>query len=93
MDNITIKNTYSKNGKWKFDVEIGDDSNRQMYSVVLDRDYYIYLTNEKIPAGQLIQDVFMFLLSHESKEKIISDFDVRQVKDYFPDFEKDIKVY
>lgn len=91
MDNIDIKNTSSQLGKWQFEVTITNANDNYEYTVTLDKDYYMELTKEKIPAGQLIQDAFMFLLAHEPKDKILKEFDLSQIKDYFPDFEKQIK--
>ncbi len=42
---------------------------------------------------QLIDAAFRFLLDRESKEQILSRFDVSVITRYFPDFEKSLPRY
>ncbi len=70
-------------------VEKGDA--RFKYEVILDEEYYWYLTKGKISQEKLIEESFRFLLERESEDSIFSKFNLKIIKDYFPEYEKVIK--
>ncbi|MGM0441950.1 MAG: hypothetical protein ACQEQC_05990 [Elusimicrobiota bacterium] len=75
----------------EFKVEIIDQKSEEEYRVTLDKDYYQKLTKGKKSPEDLIKDSFEFLLKRESKEMIISRFNLKVISKYFPEYEEKIK--
>ena len=63
------------------------------YNVGLDDEYWQDLTGGKITKEELIKKSFEFLLEREPKESILSRFNLRIIKQYFPEFEEEIRTY
>jgi len=61
------------------------------YNVILDDKYWQELTGGKTSKEELIKKSFNFLLERESKESILSRFDLRIISRYFPEYEQEIK--
>ncbi len=61
------------------------------YKVILDDKYWQELTGGKTSKEELIKNSFNFLLERESKESILSRFDLRIISRYFPEYEQEIK--
>jgi len=61
------------------------------YNVLLDDKYWQELTGGKKSKEELIRKSFDFLLERESKESILSRFDLRIISRYFPEYEQEIK--
>ena len=83
------------NNSWIFNVEIfeGDGSgSKTTHEVALDKDYYMDLTEKgRISPEEFVKKSFEFLLDRESKDSILRRFDIAQINDFFPEFEKEIK--
>jgi hypothetical protein len=80
---------------WKYDVEIfendGSDS-KTSHQVTLDRDYYMDMTEGGlIVPEEFVKKSFQFLLDREPKDTILLQFDIAQINDFFPEYEKEIK--
>lgn len=76
----------------EFTVIISEEGSKTEHIVTLDDDHYEVLTHGKIPKEELIKRSFEFLLERESKESILSRFNLRVIKNYFPEYEEEIKV-
>jgi hypothetical protein len=74
----------------EFGVVVGEKGDQRQYMVTLDDDYYQLLTQGKVSKEELIRKSFQFLLERESKESILSSFNLKVIKNYFPEFEKEI---
>ena len=61
------------------------------YNVGLDDEYWQDLTGGKITKEELIKKSFEFLLEREPKESILFRFNLRIIKQYFPEFEEEIR--
>ncbi|MEA1940403.1 MAG: hypothetical protein U9N03_07065 [Candidatus Caldatribacteriota bacterium] len=61
------------------------------YDVILDDEYWQDLTGAKITKEELIKKSFEFLLERESKESILSRFNLKIINQYFPEFEEKIR--
>jgi hypothetical protein len=58
----------------------------------MDKDYYMDLTeNGRINPEEFIKKSFEFLLERESKDSILRQFNISQINDFFPEYEKEIK--
>jgi hypothetical protein len=83
---ITIK----KENEQEFLVTVEEKGSISNHAVSLDDDYYQKLTGGKMSKEELIEKSFQFLLERESKESILSEFNLRVIKNYFPEYEKEI---
>ena len=80
--------------RWSYLVEVteSDGSGSQTrHEVGMDKVYC-----EKISAGiigpeDFVKKSFEFLLKREDKDFILKEFNVRQIREYFPEFETEIK--
>ena len=76
----------------EFMVIVEEGGDKTDYAVTLDGEYYRRLTGGKITEEELIKKSFQFLLERESKESIFSRFNLRVIKNYFPEYEREIKL-
>ena len=81
-----------KKNEQEFLVTIEEKGSRSEHTVSLEDDYYKNLTDGKISREELIKKSFQFLLERESKKPILSEFNLRIIKNYFPEYEEKIKV-
>jgi len=81
-----------KKNEQEFAVIIKEEDSRTEYLVTLDDATYQNLTNGKITREELIKRSFEFLLERESKESILSKFNVKIIKNYFPEYEEKMKL-
>ena len=76
---------------WEFVVTIsGTDHFTTTHEVVVDNEYYHELTDGRITPKELVRRSIEFLLKKESKESILPSFNLREISDYFPDFENSL---
>ena len=61
------------------------------HKVHVSNDFYKLLTDGKFSCEHLIQASFEFLLERESNNAILSQFDLKVISHYFPEYEKEIK--
>ena len=75
----------------EFAVIVEEDGIKTEHAVTLDDKYYQNLTDGRITKEELIRRSFGFLLERESKESILSRFNLKIIRSYFPEYEKEIK--
>jgi hypothetical protein len=79
----------------RYEVEITENdgsSSMTTHQVTMDKDYYMDLTERgRIIPEEFIKKSFEFLLDRESKDSILRQFDIAQINDYFPEYEKEVK--
>lgn len=80
-----------KKSAGEFLVIVDEGGSKTEHNVELDDEYYQKLTGGKITEEELIKESFEFLLERESKESILSKFNLRVIKRYFPEYEEEIK--
>lgn len=80
-----------KQDEHNYKVTVEEKGSSSEHSVHLDDDYYQKLTQGKISKEELIKKSFEFLLEREPKESILSEFDLRIINHYFPEYEEEIK--
>ncbi len=76
----------------EFLVIVDEKGSKTEYKVQLEDEYYQKLTKGNITKEELIKRSFRFLLRKESKESILSKFNLRIIESYFPGYEGEIKV-
>ncbi len=75
----------------QFAVTVEEKGTKTEYTVTLDDNYWQDLTGGKITKEEFIKNSFEFLLKRESKESILSRFNLTVIKSYFPEFEDEIR--
>ncbi len=80
-----------KKNEGEFIVIVGEENSKTEHNVELDNEYYQKLTGGKITKEELIKKSFEFLLERESNESILSRFNLKIIKGYFPKYEEEIK--
>jgi len=66
----------------EFLVTVEEGGSISSHKVSMDEDYYQKLTGRKITREELIKKSFVFLLERESKESILSKFNLKIIKKY-----------
>jgi hypothetical protein len=78
-------------GEATYQVTVGEGGSRSRHVVTLRKDYHHRLTGGKISPEELIRRSFEFLLQRETKESILSNFDLSVIQRYFPEYENEIR--
>jgi len=86
---IEVQNLSQKNKNWLFKVNIIQDNSQTSHEVQMNLSDYKRLAKARSPE-QLIKDAFIFLLTKEPKESILSHFNLTEIAKYFPEFESKI---
>lgn len=81
-----------KKSETEFEVTVEERGSRTRHTVTLDDGYYEKLSGRKITKEELIERSFKFLLQRESKESILSRFNLKVINRYFPEYEARIKL-
>jgi hypothetical protein len=74
----------------KFSVRVTDDDSTSSHLVTLSGADWDRLGTGYRSPEMFVEACFTFLLQRESKEQILTSFDVSQISGYFPDFERQI---
>lgn len=80
-----------KKNEEEFIVTVEERGNKTAHAVTLNDNYYQDLTDGKITKEELLRRSFEFLLERESKESILSEFNLELIEHYFPEYEEKIK--
>jgi hypothetical protein len=83
---INILESKTPNG-WSFEVNIEEQGSETNHTVTMSQDFYDTLNTNSSPK-ELVEKSFNFLLKRESKEQILSNFDITLISRYFPEFEE-----
>jgi len=80
-----------KLGDEEFLVRVSEGSGETKHHITLKPGDYQKLAGGKVSQEELIRKSFEFLLERESKESILSRFDLPLIGRYFPEYESEIK--
>ena len=86
MNTIVLRSPRETLEGWEFPATIGN----RHYQVSVRRIYWQKLTGGTISARELIFRSLLFLLEHEPKDSILSKFNLEEITEYFPEYEKRI---
>lgn len=90
---VTVTRTGAAS-KVELAVEVRDARGSSRHTVTLDPALFTRLTDgRRVSEEAFVEAVFEFLLERESKDSILSRFDVGVVSRYFPEFESEIGKY
>ena len=76
-----------------FQVTVKGGDSESRHRVTVPEDLYQRLTDGKVTQAECVEAAFEFLLDRESKESILSQFDLPVIGHYFPEFERKFKDY
>ena len=76
-----------------FQVTVRDEGGTSRHQVTMAQATYRKLTGGKVSPDRCIQAAFEYLLQRESKESILSNFDMTMISAYFPTFGSEFKDY
>ena len=74
-----------------FRVEVAERGTKTTHQVTLNSKDYERLAGGAVEPEELIRKSFEFLLERESKESILSRFDLSVISRYFPEYDREIK--
>ena len=57
----------------------------------MDKEYYERMSNEIVLPEEFVKRSINFLLKKEDKDSILKEFNIRQISDYFPEYENEIR--
>ena len=80
--------------RWSYLVEVteSDGSGSQTrHKVSIDKGYYEKISNGIIGPEDFVKKSFEFLLKTEDKYSILKEFNIKQIREYFPEYETEIK--
>jgi hypothetical protein len=79
---------------WRYNVGIIENDgsgSKTNHEVIMNKEYYLAQTGGRIIPEEFVKKSFEFLLEREDKNSILQRFDIQQINDYFPEYEKEIK--
>ncbi len=82
------------NNRWSYHVEVteSDGSGSQTrHKVSMDKEYYEKISTGIIGPEDFIKKSFEFLLRRGDKDSILKEFNLKQIREYFPEYETEIK--
>ncbi|HOJ59764.1 MAG TPA: hypothetical protein PK878_05725 [bacterium] len=90
MEPIRITHQSANEQGWMFTVVVGNENDRTEHKVTLEHLYYHKLTRGKTDPENLVKRSFEFLLRREPKSSIFRSFNIQVIKNYFPEFEREM---
>ena len=88
---VTLQLLSESIGSWTFEVFVTDKEGKHRFAIVLDKEHHKELTGGRVLPLILVQESMFFLLERESVSTILKEFNVREIKSYFADYEDEIK--
>ena len=80
--------------RWSYLVEVteSDGSGSQTrHKVSMDKEYYEKISTGIVGPEDFVKKSFEFLLKREDKDSILKEFNIKQIREYFPEYETEIK--
>lgn len=88
MYNVDVEEKEKLPNGWIFEVVVLDGDESSNHEVELTSSDYEELTDSQVSPERLIKKCFEFLLARKEKEDILSEFNVTEIKLYFPEFDE-----
>lgn len=89
MADISVTQLSHDGGKYVFEIGVREEGSKTTHEVSVSETYYDELTGGKIAPQKLVEKSFEFLLSRESKESILRQFDLMDISRYFPEYREE----
>ena len=90
MPNIKILKKIENDYGWQITVQVSDKDSTTEHLVIIPLTTYEKLTGGKGEVDELVIKSFEFLLSKESKESILQEFEIDVIGTYFFKWEKEM---
>ena len=91
MAEIQVQPTGETDEGFSFNVAIEEAGSRSTHHVTLSRQDHRELGVETESPEQFVRRCIEWLLERESKDSILSRFDIREISHYFPKFRGEIR--
>jgi hypothetical protein len=76
---------------WSFHVQVTEsDGSKTSHRVSMDEEYYKKISTGIIGPEDFVKKSFGFLLKREDKHSILKEFNIKQISEYFPEYETEI---
>ena len=90
-DIVTVRSKKEDKDRWDFNIAVEGSEESVEYSVVLKKSYWNKLTRGQVEPDELVLSSFNFLLKRESEKAILRKFNLWEINEYFPEYEKEIQ--
>src|SRR6266516_7343574 len=83
-----------EDNRWSYHVEVTESDGRgsqTRHEVSMDKEYYEKISTGIIGPEDFVNKSFEFLLKREDKDSILKEFNVKQIREYFPEYEIEMK--
>lgn len=87
MEEVAILKQEEQEGGWKFTVGV----NGAQFTVFTPEEYWQKLSRGGEDPAEFVRRSFRFLLERESKEEILSSFNLKDIEKYFPEYPTEIQ--
>ena len=80
--------------RWSYLVEVTESEgsgSQTRHKVSMDKEYYGKISNGIIGPEDFVKKSSEFLLEREGKDSILKEFNIKQIREYFPEYETEIK--
>lgn len=76
---------------WSFHVQLTEsDGSKTSHGVSMDKEYYKKISTGIIGPEDFVKKSFEVLLKREEKHSILKEFNINQIREYFPEYETEI---
>ncbi|HVB98746.1 MAG TPA: hypothetical protein VNJ12_05355 [Candidatus Dormibacteraeota bacterium] len=75
----------------RFEVTVRENGSETRHVVTVEPAYAGQLAGKLASTEELVRRSFEFLIEREPKESILSQFNLREISRYFPDYETEIR--
>ena len=80
--------------RWSYLVEVTESDgtgSQPRHRVSMDKEYYEKISNGIVGPEDFVKKSFEFLSKREDKDSILKEFNIKQIREYFPEYETEIK--
>ncbi|MGB6673842.1 MAG: hypothetical protein WBE34_15535 [Candidatus Nitrosopolaris sp.] len=80
--------------RWSYLVEVTESDgtgSQTRHRVSMDKEYYEKISNGIVGPEDFVKKSFEFLSKREDKDSILKEFNIKQIREYFPEYETEIK--
>jgi hypothetical protein len=80
--------------RWSYLVEVTESDasgSQSRHKVSMDKEYYEKISTGILGPEDFVKKSFEFLLKREDKNSILKEFNIKQIREYFPEYETEIK--
>jgi hypothetical protein len=80
--------------RWLYHVEVTESNgsgSQTRHKVSMEKEYYEKISNGIVGPEDFVKKSFEFLSKREDKDSILKEFNIKQIREYFPEYETEIK--